>query len=108
MSQRRNVKIGEELMHRAAEFFARTANRDTLLTVTNADISPDMRRATILFTVYPESKETAALSFANRQRSEFREYLKGNTRLKYLPAIEFALDLGEKNRQRIDDLTNEK
>ena len=55
--------------------------------------------------VLPEKLENVALNFAKRVRTDFREYLKEHSVLRYLPTVDFALDLGEKNRQRIDELT---
>lgn len=99
--------MSKELAHRAAEFFARTANRDALITVTFAHTSSNLRRATIYITVYPESREEAALAFAKRQRSDFREYLKKMTKMKRLPIVDFKIDEGDKNRRRIDELLQE-
>ena len=45
------------------------------------------------------------MDFAKRKRSEFRDYLKTESRLFKLPFVDFELDLGEKNRQKIDSLS---
>ena len=73
--------------------------------MTRADISPDMKNIIIFLSVLPIQHERNALDFAKRQRSEFREHLKKHSRLKTIPHIDFEIDFGEKNRQRIDDLT---
>lgn len=93
------------LMHLAGEFFARESNRESLITVTTADVSPDLRNVKIYFSVLPEKFEESALNFAKRNRTEFREYIKSHSRMQYLPTVDFALDYGEKNRQRVDELT---
>lgn len=105
MSGKRHIQIEEELAHAAAAFFARESNRESLMTVTRASLSPDEKRATIFFSVLPESREGAALRFAKRMRSDFRDYLRKGSRISARPHIDFELDIGEKNRQRIDDLT---
>ncbi|OGG71146.1 hypothetical protein A3F27_01930 [Candidatus Kaiserbacteria bacterium RIFCSPHIGHO2_12_FULL_53_13] len=105
MGSRRQTQIGEAIAHLAGEFFARESNRQSLITVTRADVSPDIKNVTVYFSVLPEKFEDAALNFAKRVRSDFREYLKEYSVLRYLPTVDFALDLGEKNRQRIDELT---
>lgn len=107
MDSRREFRIREELAHRAAEFFARTANRDALITITFAQTSSNLRRATIYFTVYPEEREEAALAFVKRQRNDFREYLKKAVKLRRIPLIDFKIDEGDKNRRRIDELSKE-
>ena len=89
----------------AAEFLAREANRNTLITVTRADISSDGKRVNIFITVLPESYEEQAVAFANRNRSELSDFFK--KKVKALPPhVEFLIDRGEKNRQRLDELSN--
>lgn len=105
MASIRQVQMAETLAHQAADFFARESNRESLITVTHAEISPDLKNVTVFFTVLPEKFEEAALKFAKRSRSDFRDYLKDHARMKFLPTIDFEIDLGEKNRQLIDDLT---
>jgi ribosome-binding factor A len=105
MASRRQTQISEMLMHHAADFFARESNGKSLITVTAADVSPDLRAIKIYFSVLPSEYEKQALNFAKRSRTEFREYIKSHARLQYLPDVDFAIDLGEKNRQLIDELT---
>ena len=58
----------------AAEFLAREANRNNLITVTRVDMRSDGKHATIYITVLPESAEAAALKFANRNRGELGRF----------------------------------
>jgi len=108
----RNTQIAEQLTHLAAQFFARESNRESLITVTRARMSENMRSATIFFTVLPADHETGALSFAKRQRSEFRTYVKEHSALGNPPSLDFEIDVGEKLRQEVDDIlrqsTNDK
>lgn len=108
MSSRRTVQISQEIAHLAGEYFARESNRQSLITITYAESSPDLKNIAIFMTVLPETHEAAALDFAKRSRSGFREYLKEHSRLKFLPTVDFEIDYGEKNRQRIDELTRKK
>ena len=105
MSDKRQAQVSETIAHRAADFFARESNRQSLVTVTRAEVSPDLKNVTVFFSVLPESAEATVLNFAKRNRSEFREFLKEHTGLGRLPTVDFEVDYGEKNRQRIDDLT---
>ena len=107
MTSRRQIQVSETLAHTAGDYFARESNRESLITITRADVSPDLKSVKIYFTVLPEKFEIAALNFAKRSRSDFREYIKKHTALNRLPHIDFAIDSGEKNRQRIDDLTRQ-
>ncbi len=105
MPSQRQLQVSETIAHLAADFFAREANRESLLTVTRADVSPDLKNVLIFISVLPESYEESALHFAKRNRTDFREFLKAKSALRFLPNIDFEIDYGEKNRQRIDDLT---
>lgn len=102
---RRQQQVSERIAHLAGEFLVRESNHETLITVTHATVSPDLKNATIFLSVMPQERESEALSFAKRQRSEFREYVREHAVLKFLPFFDFTIDEGEKNRQRIDDLT---
>lgn len=105
MEGRRHTQFSETIAHAAADFIARESNRQSLVTVTHAEVSPDLKEVTIFLSVLPESAEETVLNFAKRNRTDFRTYLKEKTRLHPLPYVDFEIDLGEKNRQRIDDLT---
>ncbi|MEK7572287.1 MAG: ribosome-binding factor A [Patescibacteria group bacterium] len=100
----RNERVANFIKELSASFLGRENNRTSLITVTSCTISPDIKRATIFITVLPESKETSALEFTKRKRTELRDYLKKNMKTKIIPFIDFEIDRGEKNRQKIDEL----
>ncbi len=100
----RNEKVAIHIKELAAEFLGRENNRTSLITVTGANCSPDLKKATIFITVLPADKEDNALGFVKRQRGDLREFLKKNLPIKTIPFIDVAIDLGEKNRQKIDRL----
>ncbi|MDZ7725996.1 MAG: ribosome-binding factor A [Candidatus Campbellbacteria bacterium] len=101
----RQKKVAELIHKLAAEYVSREANSLSMITVTGADISRDLVNAKVFFTVLPEDKEESASEFLERKKYDFREYVRKSTSLKILPKIDFALDLGEKNRQRIEELS---
>ncbi len=105
MASRRQTQVAEMILHQAGDFFARESNGTSLITVTRADVSPDLRNVKIYFSVLPESAEVSALFFAKRNRTDFRDHIKHHARMQYLPTVDFEIDFGEKNRQRIDELT---
>jgi ribosome-binding factor A len=89
----------------AALFLAREANRNSLITVTRTEMSSDGNRCMIFISVFPETAEVPALAFANRNRTELSEFFKKRVKAQP-PRIEFIIDKGEKNRQRLDELSN--
>lgn len=106
--QQKDQKLKEMIRELAAQFFSRTSNRLSMITVTDVEILSHGGKARILMTVLPESMEESAIEFAHRQLSDFREYVKENSRIGRIPFFEVKIDTGEKNRQRIDEIENSK
>lgn len=100
-------KIEELIRQLAAQFLQRESNGLSLVTVTAVTLSDKITKATVLLSVFPKDQEKQALDFARRKRTEFREYVKTRSKMRNLPAIDFAIDLGEKNRQRIEEIDRE-
>ena len=105
MQGNRNDRIAEALRATVAEFFAREAGRQSLITVTRVQMAEDGHRAVIFMSVFPDDAEESALAFAQRSRSELSAPFKAHVRGAALPHIEFRIDSGEKNRQRLDELS---
>lgn len=103
---RRQNKVSEQIAHHAADFLARTMKAGGhLVTVTRANIAPSLKDVTIFVSVLPKSHEEAALKELKRLRTDLHEYLKEKTVLRDVPTVDFEIDFGEGNRQRIDELT---
>ena len=100
----RNEKVANYIKELSAQFLETEGNNTSLITVTSANTSPDLKKATVYITVLPVSKEKTALEFCKRKRPELREFLKKNIPIKTIPFVDIAIDLGEKNRQKIDEL----
>ncbi|TAL48988.1 ribosome-binding factor A [Patescibacteria group bacterium] len=101
----RREKLPELLKHLAAEFIEREKVSRALITVTDAALSESGEKAKILVTVYPESEEKAALESLKRQKRYFLEYVDMHARIGRIPSVAFDIDEGEKNRQRIEFLS---
>ncbi len=99
-----SVRVKEILRELGAKFLNENGNGTSLLTVTHVEMSKDGKYATIFFTVFPDTLEKTALEFAKRKRGEFKEFVKEHSKLGWIPQLDFAIDLGEKNRQKIDSL----
>ncbi|MEK7606128.1 MAG: ribosome-binding factor A [Patescibacteria group bacterium] len=95
----------ETFAHLAAEFINRESNRESLITVTRVMSSTDSKRADVYITVLPDTRVPEALDFLKRKRSEFREFVKTHTRGRSVPTFDFVFDVGEKNRQEIEALS---
>ena len=100
----RRDKLSSLIKEISAQFLERESNHSSLITVTNCSVSEDTKKATVYITVLPEEKEKAAIGFAKRKRSELRDKIKKSLNVKIIPYIDIEIDMGEKNRQRIDEL----
>ena len=105
MGSRRHTQLSETIAHLAGDFFARESVQKSLITVTHADLSSDLKNATVYFSVLPHTMEAVTLKAAKRQRTDFRAYIKERAIFHPIPFVDFAIDMGEKNRQRVDELT---
>ncbi len=105
MNGNRGERIQEAVRNAAAEFLAKEAGPQSLITVTQVALSNDARSARVFISVLPESAEEAALAFAQRNRRELAEFFRTRVRGAFPPHFEFLIDRGEKNRQRLDEIT---
>lgn len=103
----RDLQAAMLINESAAAYIAREAGRDTLITPTRTELTSDRKWATIFVSVFPQDQGEHALRFLTRHKDLFRDYLKKSTRIARLPYIRFAIDVGEINRQRLDELSNE-
>ena len=103
---RRQNKVAEEIAHKAGIFLALYARAGgALITVTRAEIAPNLKNVTIFVSIIPKSREEEVLKNLKRLRTDFHDYLKDKTVLRDVPTVDFQPDFGEENRQRIDALT---
>ena len=84
----------EIVAREAAQFIAREASSDSLITVTRAESMAHGERMNVFVSVFPTEKARTALAFLERQREAFSNHLKVHTHLR-LPRIDFILDNGE-------------
>lgn len=105
MTANRDQKLKDIIKDAAAQFLQKEGNYTSILTVTDISLSDKGNKATIFFTVLPTDKEKGALDFAKRKRAEFRDFFKSKARIRSLPFFDFEIDKGEKNRQKIDEIS---
>ncbi len=106
MREIKREKIAEILHRLAAEFVRDEASPASLLTITRVELSHVGKDAKIFFTTLPESEEDTALKFLVRKSPEFKKYIRDKSRIGIVPHISFKIDYGERNRQRLDELSN--
>lgn len=107
MNGDRHEKVASLIKEQVATFIEHEANTDPLITVTRVTTSRDYRNATVHITTIPDGREEDALVFLRRSGREMRHYVMKHCNMKIIPHLDFALDVGEKHRQHIDELVQE-
>jgi ribosome-binding factor A len=105
MADFKDIKLENLIRELAADFLQRESNGSSLVTVTRVVLTDRVTKATILLSVLPEDKQQEAVEFARRKRGDFKEYVKKHSRIGRIPLFDFEIDIGEINRQRIDELS---
>jgi ribosome-binding factor A len=105
MDDQKNERMREAIREKAARFILEENNHTSLITVTDVILTSDKKRATILVSVLPEHKEEAVLDFLKRKRGALRSYINTEVRIGRVPTLDVAIDLGEKNRRRIEEIS---
>ena len=106
MNTQKHNRLAEYIREVAAEYLVREANHDSLITVTGVELSDKETRARILISVLPTEKEADALEFTERKANDMRLYFMKKVKIRRAPRFSFAIDFGEKNRQRIDEISH--
>lgn len=107
MKEIKKEKIGEVLHRIAAEFVRQEATSSSLITVTRVEVSKSGKEAKIFFTTLPENQQETALKFLVRKTPDFKYYVRDHSRIGIVPRVDFHIDFGERNRQRLDELSQE-
>jgi ribosome-binding factor A len=87
-------RAAEIVAHEAAQFIAREAGSESLITVIRAQSVAHGDRMMVFVSVFPIEKAPSAMHFLERQREAFSNHLKQHARMR-LPRIDFMLDNGE-------------
>jgi len=103
----RSEQVAELIKQKSAMFFNSIADKTSMITVTRCEVSSDSKYATIYISVFPDEYTEKALAFTHRNQRGLHEYLKQKTVLGRIPQTRIVIDEGEKNRQRIDELSRD-
>lgn len=90
----RKIRVGELVKRELSRIIhERWRTESVRITLTEADVSPDLKRAKIYYSVLGGREDAAkAAKFLMSKRGELRSMLGKNVVLKYTPEIEFAYD----------------
>jgi ribosome-binding factor A len=105
----RSERVSEEFREILAEEIPKLKDpRVGFVTVTRVEVTPDLRRAVVLYTVLGDESDRRATDAGLRSaRSHLRSVLGHQIRMKFLPELEFREDRGLAGVDRIDELLRE-
>ena len=96
----KDEKFASLIVKYSAEYFENESNKNSLITVTKADILNRGRKAVVYFTVFPNNEETKALEFAKRKRNDFRSFVVSKKSFGFVPSFDFEIDYGERTDKK--------
>ncbi|HWC32985.1 MAG TPA: 30S ribosome-binding factor RbfA [Actinomycetota bacterium] len=102
----RPERVSEEFREVFAEEIPKLKDpRVGFVTVTGVDVSPDLRRARIFYTVMGEEADRRSTAAGLRSaRGHLRAVLGRQIRLKFLPELDFEEDDSFERAKRVDEL----
>jgi ribosome-binding factor A len=102
----RPERVAEEFREVLAEEIPQLKDpRVGFVTVTRVEVTPDLRRATIFYTVLGKDRDhRATRAGLQSARSHLRAVLGQQVRLKFTPELEFEEDVGLAQVERVTEL----
>ena len=102
----RPERVAEEFREILAEEIPRLKDpRVGFVTITHVDVSPDLRRATVLYTVMGEDRDRRSTRAGlDSARAHLRATLGSQVRMKFTPELDFKEDVGLGQVERVSEL----
>ena len=105
----RQLRVGESLRHALAELLLRIEINDDVLTgvpltVSEVRTSPDLRQVTVFVAPLGDHDRQEIVEALNRHTKFIRGQLAPKVTLKYMPELNFKLDISYDEYEKITDL----
>jgi ribosome-binding factor A len=106
---KRRKQVGERIQEEIGDVLLRSTDpRLQGVTVTGAEVSPDLRVAKIWFSVFGDDEEIAAATEALKKAAgHLRHELAVRINMRYTPELIFRLDTSWKRGARVDQLLDQ-
>ena len=104
-SQRLSILLREEI----ADILMKKVKDPRLgfITVTDVELSPDLKIARVFISVLKEEDREVAIEILNAAKGLIRSEVSKRVRVKFIPVIEFKIDKSITHGDRIDRLLSE-
>jgi len=110
MSSHRLLRVRELLKRHVGEAIRSDVSTgpDALITVTDVQVSPDLRHATVFVSVLGDAEQQeAALALLRQHRVHLQNRVAGEVILKYTPQLRFVADNSVIRGNRVLDILDE-
>jgi len=106
---KRSTRLGDLIREEIAEIILHKLRdpRIGFVTVTGAEVSEDLRHATIYLSVFEDSKREDTLSIVRASASFIRGELGKRLKIKYIPFLTFRIDKSMEYGMKMDRLLDE-
>ncbi len=103
MTSRRQEKVNSLLRQFVSSFLVKEKG-SAIVTITRIETSKDLKIAKIFISIFPESKEIEMVKLLKSRIGELHRFIGSRIKMRFLPRLEFEIDKGEKERQKIEKL----
>ncbi|MEW6417194.1 MAG: 30S ribosome-binding factor RbfA [Nitrospirota bacterium] len=106
---KRSQRVGDLLREEIADIviYKLKDPRIGFITVTGVDVSDDIKNAKVYVSILKNEDKETTLEILNTAKSFIRSELSKRLRMKFIPSIEFRLDVSIDYGSRIDKLLRE-
>ena len=110
MDGRRPIRIAEQLRHEVSAIVEYELNDERVgfITVTDVEVTPDLRQAKVFITsMSTDEEKEASLAALNHASGFIRRELGARLRMRYTPQLSFFYDHSIERGARIEELLKE-
>lgn len=93
---RRQERINSLLRRIVSSFIKSNIASGAIVTVTQVEISKDLRLAKIFISIFPEEKEKEIIDLLKKKMPDLYNYVKPKIKMKFLPSFSLEIDKGIK------------
>ncbi len=106
---KRSKRVGDLLREEIADIviYKLKDPRIGFITVTGVDVTDDIKNARVYVSILKDEDKETTLEILNSAKSFIRSELSKRLRMKFIPSIEFRLDVSIDYGNRIDKLLSE-
>jgi len=108
MSQR-TEQFGENVLHALSELIRIEVELplDIFVSITEVDVSPDLKNANVYITVFPSNKQGTALDILRKNGAMLRSKLAKKNQAKVTPFLNFEIDSVEVAATKVDEILDD-